>query len=259
MLQEEVHKILGKMTPITLKEMKTIRLMDRIDSKYVASDSLLPQLLEDILPYYRVQVNNNNRISPYCTQYLDTPDLDMFVMHQNGKLNRQKIRIRSYMDSEISFLEVKNKNNKGRTSKIRVPVNQSHIDSIEDLEQDQSFLEKNSMFDSSRLEPTLANNFQRITLVDNNKTERVTIDLNLSFRNYKTGEEQMLENVMILELKQEGGGHSHFRDALNHLRIKQLSFSKYCIGTVLTNANVKANRFKRKCSLINKLIQQNTL
>jgi hypothetical protein len=215
-----------------------------------------------MLPYFKVQIINEKRIAPYCTQYFDTPHLDMFLMHQNGKLNRQKVRIRSYIDSNLSFLEVKNKNNKGRTSKIRVPIQQSHLNSIDELDDNKQFLEKNSIFGSDKLVPVLANNFNRITLVNNRKTERITIDLDLSFTNYKTEEETSLEKLMILELKQDGWKHSDFRDILNRLRIKKISFSKYCMGTFLTNPvidtanpDIKYNRFKRKITRINKLIQ----
>jgi hypothetical protein len=245
------------MPSITLEEMRDIHLMDRIDSKFVAPVSLLPQLLEEMLPYFKVQINNGKRIAPYCTQYLDTPDLGLFIMHQNGKLNRQKIRIRSYVDSNLSFLEIKNKNNKGRTSKIRIPVHLSHIQSITDLN-DLRFLEEHSIFESYKLEPSLANNFNRITLVNNQATERVTIDLDLSFRNYKTGDTQSLDHLMVLELKQDGWQHSYFRDILNRLRIKQLSFSKYCMGSVLTNPNIKYNRFKKKWTIINKITHSYT-
>ena len=249
----EIIAILKKMEPITLDEMKNIRLMDRIDSKFVAPVDLLPQLLEDMKPYFKVQIHNNTRIAPYTTQYLDTPDKDMFVMHQNGKLNRQKIRIRSYVDSKISFLEVKNKNNKGRTKKIRVPIEVSHVDSIDDLNTNHQFLKENSLFESLKLEPSLANTFNRITLVNNRKTERITIDLNLSFYNYKTGLKKDLEEIMILELKQDGWQHSDFRDILMKLRIKKTPFSKYCMGLVFTDPGIKYNRFKGRCSRINKL------
>jgi hypothetical protein len=245
--------ILENMDTITLKEMQAVHLMDRIDSKYVAPIALLPQLLNDIAPYFKVQINNGNRIAPYATQYLDTRGLGLFIMHQNGKLNRQKIRIRSYLDSHISFLEVKNKNNKGRTSKIRIPVNLSHITSVKDLQEHESFLEKNSLFDSFLLEPVLTNNFNRITLVNNKATERVTIDYNLSFSNYQTGEKRILNQFAVLELKQDGWQYSDFRNELNKLRIKPSSFSKYCMGTVLTNQDIKYNRFKSKWLIINKL------
>jgi hypothetical protein len=250
-----INNILEAMPSITLDEMKNIHLMDRVDSKFVAPVSLLPCLLEEMAPYFKVQINNGKRIAPYCTQYFDTPELGMFLMHQNGKLNRQKIRIRSYVDSHVSFLEVKNKNNKGRTGKIRVPVDSSHIQSIEDLNTGKPFLEVNSIFDSRALEPVLANEFNRITLVNNRATERVTLDMDISFVNYKTGDQKAVENLLVLELKQDGRQHSDFLDILNRFRIKQMSFSKYCMGTVLTNPSVKYNRFKRKWILINKITQ----
>jgi hypothetical protein len=243
------------MKPITLEEMQNIRLMDRVDSKFVSSISILPRLLEEMIPYFKVQVNHGKRIAPYCTQYLDTPDLHMFRMHQNGKLNRQKIRIRSYVDSQVSFLEVKNKNNKGRTIKIRVPVDLSHIQSVEELNSSKEFLEQNALVDSRNLQPMLANEFKRITLVNNRATERVTLDFDLRFINHQTGRQEEVSDLLVLELKQDGWQHSDFRDIMHRLRIKASSFSKYCMGTVLTNPHIKYNRFKQKWTIINKLTQ----
>ena len=251
----KIESILKRMDSISLKEMQQISLMDRIDTKYVAPLSLLPQILEEMIPHFRVQENNGNRIAPYCTQYLDTPNLHLFIMHQNGKLNRQKIRIRSYLDSHLSFLEIKNKNNKGRTSKVRTRVNLSHIKSVDDLITQKDFLEKHAIVDCQFLKPMLGNDFKRITLVNNNATERVTLDFDLSFTNYETKRQERMPNLLILELKQDGWSHSDFRDILNRLRIRNVSISKYCIGTTLTNPYAKYNRFKNKMIRINKLIK----
>ena len=248
-----ISSILEEMNPITLDEMQNIRLMDRIDFKYVASVSLLPELLHKMNPLFKVQEVEGKRFAAYSTQYLDTPELNMFVMHQNGKLNRQKIRIRSYLNSRLSFLEVKNKNNKGRTSKKRVPVEMSHLTSINELNDEKEFLNDYSLFDIEHLRPSIMNEFDRITFVNNKATERITIDINLSFRNCSTEIDADLGNLMILELKQDGWIHSDFRDVLNELRIKRTSFSKYCMGTVLTNPGSKYNRFKEKAKIINKL------
>jgi hypothetical protein len=255
----DISAILEAMQPISLDEMGGIRLMDRIDAKFVAPASLLPPLLEKMSPHFRVQHINDARIASYCTQYLDTPDCKMFVMHQNGKLNRQKIRIRSYVESNLSFLEVKNKTNKGRTHKKRIPVGLSQLASIHELSEEKPFLEKNSLFDVGALEPSLSNSFKRITLVNSNATERITVDLNLSFRSCKTGNETTLNKLMILELKQDGRQRSDFRAILDSFRIKKSSFSKYCMGIVLTNDSIKYNRFKEKCMVINKLTQQDAL
>ena len=251
---DKVDSILARMTPITLTQMKDIRLMDRLDFKFVAPVSLLPDLLEEMEAGFMVQEVNDKRIAPYATQYFDTPDLGYFVMHQNGKLSRQKIRIRSYIDSDLSFLEVKNKNNKGRTKKIRILSDFQRIDSIEDLNEKKDFLANHSVFDVNLLAPSLENSFRRITMVNNNKTERITIDTNLSFFNYKTNEKKQLDPLMVLELKQDGCVHSHFRTIVSNLNIKKSSFSKYCMGIVFTDSEVKYNRFKKKLIRLNKLL-----
>ncbi|MDR0542175.1 MAG: polyphosphate polymerase domain-containing protein [Dysgonamonadaceae bacterium] len=239
-----INNILEQMQPITLSEMQGVHLMDRVDSKYVAPITILPELLKATIPSFKVQITNGKRIASYATQYLDTPALDFFIMHQDGKQNRQKIRIRSYIDSNISFLEIKNKNDKGRTRKIRVPVECSHIQTISDLNANLSFLEKHAILDSHNLEPVLGTIFDRITLVNHRATERVTLDLNLSFINYRTGNEQKADQLLIVELKQDGWQPSDFRDILDRLNIKQVSFSKYCIGTALTDPAVKYDRLK---------------
>lgn len=250
----EITTALEGMHSITLDEMKSIRLMDRIDSKYVAPVSLLPELLKRMTPYFRVQTQNGIILADYSTQYLDTKDLQMYQMHQNGKLNRQKVRIRSYVDNAHSYLEIKNKNNKGRTSKIRVQVPVASVASVYDLSNEITFLQENSLFPVETLVPSLSNRFNRITCVNNRKTERITIDLGLTFRNEITGKETCFDDLVILELKQDGWQHSDFRDILLDLRIKQTPFSKYCMGTVVTNEFVKYNRFKSRLTRINKLI-----
>lgn len=250
----KVNTVLDAMQPISLGEMRDIRLMDRVDSKFVAPASLLLPLIEAMAPCFMVQAVNDARIAPYCTQYLDTPDCKMFTMHQNGKLNRQKVRIRSYIGSGLSFLEVKNKDNKGRTRKKRTPVGFSHLTSIGELSEKRPFLEQNSLFDIGTLMPSLANSFERITFASGRAAERITVDLNLSFLSYKTGSRVALDRLMVVELKQSGRQRSDFRDILSRLQIKSLSFSKYCMGMVLTDSGLKYNRFKSKCRVINKLI-----
>jgi len=247
--------ILDDMTPITLDEMRGIHLMDRVDSKFVAPASLLPQLLENMSGYFRVQDINGLRLAPYTTQYFDTSGMDMFLMHQNGRLNRQKIRIRSYLGPGVSYLEVKNKNNKGRTKKIRVPVGMSHIQTVQELGENLSFLEENSQFDYRSLTPSISNSFYRITLVNNRATERITIDTDLSFSNHRTGNSHQLNHLMVLELKQDGWQRSDFRDILMRMRIKKQSFSKYCVGISLTDSLIKNNRFKKQWKIINKQIE----
>ena len=254
----KINDLLEKMQPITLDEMVDIQLMERYDLKYVAPVSLLPQLLEKMRPYFSVLTINNTRISPYCTHYLDTSDLQMFMMHHNRKLNRQKVRFRSYVNSNLTFLEVKNKNNKGKTLKMRISVPDLPSTPEANRKIQKQFIDDNCFFTIDKLELILSNHFNRITLVNHEKTERVTIDFDLSFFNHQTKDEKSVNNLLVLELKQNSKHASSFVNNLfNSLHIRPVSFSKYCMGTVLTNSQIKYNRFKPQLALINKLTQIN--
>ena len=106
-----MNALLNTFAPITLAEMKSVRLMNRVDTKFVTTVPRLLQLLEMAKGEYFVQEIDGERNSAYTTLYYDTPRLDMYIMHHNGCLGRQKVRVRQYVDSNLTFLEVKNKNN----------------------------------------------------------------------------------------------------------------------------------------------------
>lgn len=234
--------------------MKCVRLMNRIDTKYLAPIWLLPNLLEFAASDFRIQQVKGQTISKYSTQYYDTHNLEMYTTHQNGKLPRQKIRLRTYVDSNLHFLEIKKKSNKGRTDKIRVEMT-----NIPDLcgmlgAEWHDFITKNSTYDECGLFPHINTSFKRITLVNNNLSERITIDTNLQFLNCRNGKQSNMPELMIIELKQDGRVHSKMKDFLFTNRIPPKGISKYCLGTVMTDPTAKSNRFRVKVRYINKLI-----
>ncbi len=247
----EVVDIVQGMKPITLDEMKTVQLMNRIDTKYVVTQSQLCEILERVCNSYFAQVAENNRFSPYRTVYYDTPELAMYIAHHNRHLVRDKVRVRTYVDSNLTFCEVKHKNNKGRTSKERVRVESD--DNIIENPQTVSFLSEKQPYEVASLMPQLETVFDRVTLVNFEKTERLTIDCNLTFNNKLNGNEASLAPLAVMELKQDGRAHSLLKDVLFDMRIKPFKISKYCIGTCLTCPDVKQNRFKKKLMKIDKL------
>ena len=116
-------KPLEALRPITLEEMEGIKLMNRIDSKYLTDEATLLHILDRAAEAgYRVLVTEGMRISPYDSVYYDTAGLRMFYDHHNRRLVRQKVRTRSYVNSGDTFLEIKRKNNKGRTKKKRMGI-----------------------------------------------------------------------------------------------------------------------------------------
>jgi hypothetical protein len=132
MLKNIVDSIDAKLSSfdvITLEEMSGIRLMNRIDTKFLVNVNQLPVLLDMARKDYYVQEIGDLRKAFYRTLYYDTSEAEMYTVHQNGKLNRQKIRIREYVESGLMFFEVKKKNNKGRTSKKRITVENEDVKS----------------------------------------------------------------------------------------------------------------------------------
>lgn len=250
MKQKIIQAALSEYASISLQEMSDVRLMNRVDTKYTTSFGLLPFFLKRLQANYFVQEINGTRISLYQTTYLDTTDRRMYLDHHNGRRTREKVRLRAYPESQILFLEVKNKNNKGRTVKKRMML--SEIFSYQETEAVR-FLDAHATIPSDQLMPRLENRFYRITLVNHQKTERLTIDINLSFRNPSDGTESRLDDLVIIELKQDGCLASFAKKQLAELHIHPVSISKYCLGTILTAPEVKSNRFKEKIMYIKKL------
>lgn len=242
--------LLDKFSTISLEEMGKVKLMNRVDSKFVTTVQKIAELLEAAKEDYFMQEINGEKNMPYYTCYYDTEDVDMFYQHVRGKKTRQKIRHRLYEGSmTIPFLEIKNKNNKGRTKKKRVSMEEGEL-----LNLYWDFIEDNSFYTSENLEPQIENHFYRITLVNRDMTERITIDTSLEFRNFKTGNKTALPEIGIIEWKRDGvSGKSGLGALLRTLQIHESGFSKYCIGMALTNPGLKQNRLKPKLRLIEKL------
>ncbi|MCD8269543.1 MAG: polyphosphate polymerase domain-containing protein [Parabacteroides sp.] len=250
MEENVICSMLENFPSISLAEMDGVRLMNRVDTKYTTTDEGLKQFLLLLEKDYYVQEINGKRISPYRTVYLDTPGLAMYLAHQNGRRTREKIRMRSYIGSDRTFLEIKDKNNKGRTRKVRMPLTSMNAYLMAEAD---AFLYEHASFQLEDLQLQVENSFDRITLVNREKTERLTIDTNLHFRNLSSGREQSLPGLVIIELKQDGNIPSRAKSYLSQLHIHPVSISKYCLGTLLTNPSAKHNRFKKKLTQINKL------
>lgn len=251
------YSVWQNMQTISLDEMQTVKLMNRIDTKFIADISILFPLLERASYYgYRVQTINNSPVNNYNTIYYDTYLCDMYLRHHNKQLERQKIRSRMYSESKMAFLEIKNKNNKGRTKKRRIELPLDQLQCFSDNKEAVVFVNSRSNYSMCDLMPQLKTSFDRITLVNKEKTERLTIDVNLKFDNIQNKKHVDLPGLLIIELKQDSLCRSQMKGILIDLRVKPIKISKYCIGTVLTNPNVKNNRFKIKIVMINKIVHK---
>ncbi len=254
---QSLEDIFVAFDPISLEEMDKVKLMNRVDTKFLVGFDMVPVLLRKAVEHYRIVEIDGLRASPYSSIYFDTEDVQMYTMHHNGKLNRYKVRMRSYVSSGDSFLEIKRKSNKGRTSKKRVKITPEQFLNISLDETSRVFIRETCPYEYTELRPVLQNYFYRITLVDKNETERITMDIGLKFRSI--GEEKYTDvgGLVIVEMKQDGAARSHFRRYLNEMSVLPIGMSKYCLGMILTNPGLKNNRFKKKIRYINKIAKSN--
>jgi hypothetical protein len=244
----EILKPITNFSPISLNEMDSVSLMKRSDTKFIVPIRKLSNILDGIQNGYRILEINSKRVMPYSSMYFDTEEQKFYHDHHNGKINRLKVRMRKYVGSNLCFLEVKQKDGKGNTTKSRIK--------IEDFEAEMSEKSKGFIGDITKenysLTPVLVNNFNRVTFVSNELKERVTIDFNLNYKSESI--KSSFENIAIVEVKQEGVDRSSaVIKELKKNRILPYSISKYCIGMISLYNTLKYNRFKEKLMKINKL------
>ena len=243
-------ELINKFAPISLEQMSGVKLMNRTDTKFVTTTDRLRLLLQMACNDYYIQEIDGGRNLEYDTTYFDTTAFDMYNQHQWNHTNRQKIRFRTYCVSGLQFMEVKTKNNHGRTKKKRIEVTDMNLEEQEKCD----FLGKYLRYGVDTLQPALNNHFSRITLVNKAKTERLTIDSALHFHNIVSGVDKDMGDLVIIELKRDGLVYSPVLEMLRQLRIHPHGFSKYCMGSALTNSELRINRFKRKLIEINKIV-----
>lgn len=246
-----LDKELELFDPITLEEMNGVRLMDRVETKFVLSAKQLPEILKRLSADYKVLDVDGNVLPSYKTVYFDTESLYFYQEHHRKRKKRSKVRFRNYVDSNLTFLEVKHKAN-GRIDKQRIQVENEHF-VLNDPEW--CFLAESDIRISD-LSLKLTNNYDRITLVSKHDVERVTFDLNVNFQyGEKAGS---LGDVVILELKQPTlSRQTPIYKVLRSEGIRPYNVSKYCIGLIKTHGkdNLKYNRFKKKLIQLDKIHQ----
>lgn len=174
-----------RMPTLDLDRIAAVRLMNRVDTKYLVDERRCMELLELAADQYYVQIIDDCRACRYATLYYDTPQWDMYHLHHNRRLTRQKIRTRTYVETGVTYLEVKNKSNKGRTHKRRMALDRSLFAAAATDTAAADFLRREARYAPETLSPSLATRFVRVTLVNRAMTERLTIDFDLHFDNVR--------------------------------------------------------------------------
>ena len=236
-----LEEYLRCLNPVSLAEIDNLKLLNRIDRKYLLDKTEFLQLSERVaLMGYNILTISNSIIQKYETIYYDTSNLQLYLDHHNKRLNRVKIRIRNYHTTGDTFLEIKKRVNKGgETRKKRIAIEGNSLNG----DQERSFIQKYSKISASQLQPVAKTNFERVTLTSEEYMERVTIDFNLTI----TFKEQSynLQNIIIVEVKRaKNSGNNGISDYLKEKQIHPVTLSKYCLAVAALNPTIKHNAFK---------------
>ena len=166
------NRMLASLEPITLAEMDSIRLMNRIDSKYVTDEVTLGRILADAFSDFR-------SVPQAC-----------------------------------------------------------------------AFVAEKSDFTADRIAPRMTTAFDRITLVNAEKTERLTIDLHLHFHNVVSGLDAGLGPAVIIELKQDGRADSRMKRILLERRAELIADLEKRVGVRVDNLEIGHVDFLKDAAFI---------
>jgi len=231
----------------SLEESKGMAFLNRFDTKYVLKPQNALEFLQNMSDDYSLLEINGEVAQCYDTIYFDTPNLHCFNMHHNKRARRFKFRTRKYLSNGKIYNEIKQKLNSGKTTKIRqrrdeelngIPI----LDELSNFDESFMGLLNNNGYKLEKLEPSLSVSFRRITLLNKNFPERITLDFGLKYG--FSEEEFFLNDTAIVELKRDRSPEQTAAQIFFR-KIHRMpgGFSKYCMGICLTHENVKKNRF----------------
>jgi hypothetical protein len=214
-------------------------LQRRIDRKYLLAANDVAPLLHRLQSHHLLLRAGRDAWARYDNLYFDSPERELYHAHRRGCRPRYKVRIRHHLDRQLTFLEIKRKENSGRTVKMRLPMPYGHSQLGS---RERRFIETQTPIDAARLAPTLAISFLRLTLVGSAINERVTLDRQLEF---SAGcQTRQVSRVVLAEVKQsQYANHDGAVRALRDLHAGAEPISKYCVGMAMLVPE-RANVFK---------------
>lgn len=229
--------------PIGLAEVKLMAdLATRRDRKYLVDPSDLDQILSEADSGLRSLEIEDQRAFNYESVYFDTPKLTSYLDAARRRPRRFKVRTRSYLDSAITNLEVKERHSNGLKVKQRFPYRFMERDRLTPGSLD---LLAGTFVDglAGHLEPTLTVNYQRSTLVDTHSWSRVTIDTGLTAA-APDGRLLRVEGLVVVETK-SAGHPTAFDHLLWRYHYRPTTMSKYCTPMAALNPSLPANTWNR--------------
>jgi hypothetical protein len=216
-------------------------LQTRRDRKYLVPTSMLGSLLDGT--GLKALDIDGKRSFRYESVYFDTPALVSYKAAAHRRRLRFKVRTRSYLDSGVSWLEVKTRDRRGLNNKERLAydIKQRATLAAPGLH----FLRRYEQIapSSSELHAAITTRYHRATLLDEGSGSRTTIDTNVEWET-PAGSRTELPGMAIVETKTDGAP-CEIDHRLWSMHIRPKKMSKYCAGLAALTPGLPANKWNR--------------
>ena len=180
----------GHLFSTTLEDLNSAAsLLTRVDRKYLVASSAAQNVVDALTGRALVLDIDGRRSFSYASTYCDTPGLDSYLQAARKRRHRFKIRTRSYLDSGLTFLEVKTRGPRGATIKQRLDYRAADADRL--TEEGIDFVveclapltgsAQEARRTAQSLRPVMATTYRRTTLHLPDDDARATIDTDLAW------------------------------------------------------------------------------
>ncbi len=231
---------------IGLEALGAADLQRRVDRKYLLTTQQLGVVAEQLrISHALLEVDGLTRFA-YRSSYLDTPSLECFFAHRQGRRLRWKARTRLYADSGRCRFEVKLKTGRGQTNKCALVISADEYGTVPSSGLDlltQSLATNYRVLPPVELVPSLTVSHLRSTLVARHDAARFTVDYDLVMTAPDGRTARLREDLVLVETKSERG-RSTADVVLREAGIRPVSVSKYCAGIALTRAGAPAQPWR---------------
>lgn len=236
--------------PISLEELvNQAAMMTRVDRKYVLSRADVNPILFALDPHTRVLTIDDRAPQPYQSTYFDTPDMRSFSMAVHKRRRKFKVRTRTYVASQMAFLEVKATGPRGVTIKERIPYDFEAAMQARLLDEVRPWLEEKlekagqPAGIDSQLQPIMWGSYNRTTLLMADGAGRATFDTELDWQNSQ-GAYIQEPDMVIFETK-SGSRPSELDRLLWSHGHRPAKISKFGTGMAALDPCLPHNRWNR--------------
>lgn len=239
--------------PIGLDELLArAELLTRLDRKYVLPVVDLPFVFGGLDEDVRVLEMAGERQFRYRSVYFDTPELDGYLGAARRRRRRFKLRVRTYLDSDEHFVEVKTRGPRGTTVKHRIPYDIPYDirydgDALRLSADARAFADAvlaGAGIDATRFRfvPTLTTTYRRTTLLLPATGSRLTVDTGLTWSLPDGTATLRTPERAIVETKagRAGSGADRLLWSLKH---RPCPISKYGTGLAALRPDLPAHRW----------------